>query len=230
MDAHLAHAESRSILNMQVAYGIVAQKRPNAQLWKTVLRYTARLGNSPQIICADFNFRVSDENDMPREMFIALRKGLLVDVMRARAEARRHQPCPTYQGGSGAEIRIDGILTDPRVASLVHEERVIKKPGLPGHSLLRVSISLDMANQKVTKIRNLEDPEEHNMHTEERQRLASIFRTVCADPGKRRYAPRTSTECGTRGHGRRKNFCRWSSGRTAPWSRRSACNGRAPRW
>ena len=44
-----------------------------------------------------------------------------------------------------------------------------------GHSLLRVDISLDMANQKVTKIRSLEDPEEHNMHTEERQRLASVF-------------------------------------------------------
>ena len=175
MHAHLAHAEGRGILNVQVAYGIVAQKRPNAQLWKTVLRYTARLGNSPQIICADFNFRLSDENDMPREMFTALRKGLLVGVMRARAEARGRQPCPTYQGGSGTETRIDGILTDPRVASLVHEERVIKKPGLPGHSLLRVSISLDMANQKVTKIRSLEDPEEHNMHTEERQRLASIF-------------------------------------------------------
>ena len=55
-----------------------------------MLRYTARLGNSPQIICADFNFRLSDENDMPREMFTALRKGLLVDVMRARAEARGH--------------------------------------------------------------------------------------------------------------------------------------------
>ena len=175
MHAHLAHAEGRSILNVQVAYGIVAQKRPNAQLWKAVLRYTARLGNSLQIICADFNFRLSDENDMPREMFTALRKGLVVDVMRARAEARGHQPCPTYQGGSGAETRIDGILTDPRVASLVHEERVIKEPGLPGHSLLRVSISLDMANQKVTKIRNLQVPEEHSMHTEERQRLASIF-------------------------------------------------------
>ena len=136
MHAHLAHAEGRSILNVQVVYGIVAQKRPNAQLWKTVLRYTARLGNSPQIICADFNFRLSNEIDMPREMFTALRKGLLVDVMRACAESPGHQPCPTYQGGSGTETPIDGIVIDPRVASLVQEERAIKKPGLPGHSLL----------------------------------------------------------------------------------------------
>ena len=60
-----------------------------------------------------------------------------------------HPPTPTHthtHTHAGAETRIDGILTDPRVASLVHEERVIKKPGLPGHSLLRVSISLDMAN------------------------------------------------------------------------------------
>ena len=119
--------------------------------------------------------RLSNENDMPREMFMVLRKGLLVDVMSARAEARGHQPCPTYQGGSGTETRIDGILIDPRVASLVQYERVIKKPRLPGHSLLRKDISLDMANQKVTKIRSVEDPEEHNMHTEERQRLASVF-------------------------------------------------------
>ena len=175
MHAHVAHAEGRSILNMQVAYGIVAQKRPNAQLWKTMLRYTARPGNSAQILCADFNFRLCDENDMPREVFTVLRKGLLVDVMRARAEARGHHPCPTYPGGSGTETRIDGLLTDPRVASLVQNERVITKAGLPGHSLLRIDISLDMANQKVTKIRSLEDPEEHNMHMEERQRLASIF-------------------------------------------------------
>ena len=175
MHARLVHAEGRNILNVQVAYGIAAQRRPNAQLWKKVLRYTARLGNSPQIICADFAFRLSDENNMPRKMFTALRKGLLVDVMRARAEARRHQLCPTHQGGSGTETRIHGILTHPRVASPVQDERVIRKPRLPGHSLLRIDIGLDMANQKVTKIRSLEDPEEHNMHTKERQRLASTF-------------------------------------------------------
>ena len=96
LHAHLAHAEGRIILNVQVAYGIVAQRCANAQLWKTVCRYTARLGNSPQIICADFNFRLSDESDMPREMSTALRKGLLVDIMRAPAEARGRQPSLTY--------------------------------------------------------------------------------------------------------------------------------------
>ena len=64
LHAHPAHAEGHSILNAQVAYGIVAQKRNNAQLWKTVLQYTSRLGNSPQIICADFNFQLSEEEDL----------------------------------------------------------------------------------------------------------------------------------------------------------------------
>ena len=73
-----------------------------------------------------------------------------MDVMRARAEARGCQPCLTYQGGSGTETRIDGILTDPRVASLVQDEMVIKKPGLPGHSLLRVDISLDISRWNCT--------------------------------------------------------------------------------
>ena len=175
---------ARSILTVEVAYGIVAQRRANAQLWKTVLRYTARLGNSPQIICADFNSRLSDESDLPREIFTALRRGLLVDIMRVRAEAGGCQPSPTYQGSSGTETRIDDMLTNPRVASLVQDERVIKKPGLPGHSLLRVDISLDMANRKVTKIRSLEDPEEHNMHTEERQRLAAVFWDSVSKPWK----------------------------------------------
>ena len=180
----MAHAEGRSILNLQVAYGIVTHRRANSQLWKTVLRYTVRLRISPEIICADFNFRLSYESEMPREMFMALKKGLLVDIMRARAEVRRRQPSPTYQGSSGTETRIDGILTDPRVASPVQDERVIKKPRLPGHSLLRVDISLDMANQKVTKIRSLEDPEEHNMHTKERQRQASVFSESVSRPWK----------------------------------------------
>ena len=74
-----------------------------------------------------------------------------MDIRRARARARGHQPCPTYQGGSGTETRIYGILTNPRVVSLVQDERVIKKRGLPGHSILRIDISLDMANQKVTR-------------------------------------------------------------------------------
>ena len=45
-------------------------------------------GNAPQMICADCNFQMSDEGVMPREVFTALRRGLLVDIMRTRAEAR----------------------------------------------------------------------------------------------------------------------------------------------
>ena len=73
------------------------------------------------------------------------------------------------------ETRSDGILTDPRVALLVHDERVVKKPRLLGHSLVRVDINLDMACQRVTKIRRLGGPMEHNMQPEERQRLALAF-------------------------------------------------------
>ena len=47
-----------------------------------------------------------------------------------------------------------------------------------------MDISLDMANRKVTKIRSLEDPEEHNMHTEERQRLAAVFWDSVSKPWK----------------------------------------------
>ena len=59
--------------------------------------YTSRSGNTPQIMCADCNFQLSDEGDMPREIFTSFRKGLLVDVMRTRAEARGQQPDRCYR-------------------------------------------------------------------------------------------------------------------------------------
>ena len=82
MHSVLAYSEGRTIFNIQVVYGIVGQKRNNPQLWKVVLWYTSRLGNAAQIICADCTFKMSVEGDMPREVFTALRRGLLVDITR----------------------------------------------------------------------------------------------------------------------------------------------------
>ena len=78
-------------------------------------------------------------------------------------------------GGSGTETRIDGIMMDPSWASLVLDERVVKKLGLPGHSVLQVDITLDMACQRVTKVRRLEEPPERNMQPEEHHKLALAF-------------------------------------------------------
>ena len=41
LHVHLAHGEGRSILNVQVVYGIVGQRCNNAQLWKAVILHTA---------------------------------------------------------------------------------------------------------------------------------------------------------------------------------------------
>ena len=175
LHVHLAHMEGRAILNIQTVYGIVGQKRANAQLWKAVLTYTSRLGNAPQLICADCNFPLSHEGELPREVFTAFRKGLLVDIMRARAEARGQQPSPTYHGAAGAATRIDGVLVDPRVASLILKDAVIRKPGLPAHSLLHVDVDIDMACQAVTKIRRLEEPTEHGASMQEQEALAAAL-------------------------------------------------------
>ena len=48
------------------------QKRSNAMLWKTVLLYTSRLGSAPRMICADCNFELSSDGDIPREVFTTL--------------------------------------------------------------------------------------------------------------------------------------------------------------
>ena len=44
------------------------------------------------------------------------------------------------------------------MASLVQDEAVIKKAGLPGQSLLRVTADLDMACQRLLKMSHLEAP------------------------------------------------------------------------
>ena len=47
LHVHMAHGEGRSILNVQVVYRRVGQKRSNAQPWKAVIPHTARLRNAP---------------------------------------------------------------------------------------------------------------------------------------------------------------------------------------
>ena len=104
-------------------------------------------------------------------------------------------------GRTGAETRIDGVLTDPRVAYLVHEDRVVRKPGFPGHSLLRVDINLNMSCEQVTKIRRLEEPLKHDMHMTEYHGLAEAFWD------RSQSAKRTLMRCGARGRGQRRSFC-----------------------
>ena len=99
---------------------------------------------------------------MPREVFTVLRKGLLVDIMRLGGGTWAATQ-PTYQAGTGARTRIDGIFTDPRVAPMVQEERVVPKRWPPGHDLLSVTIALYMACQQVTKTCKIEDPPDRSL-------------------------------------------------------------------
>ena len=150
--------------------------RSSTALWKAVLLYTSRLDNAPQMVCADCSFDLSREEDIPWDVLTALRRGLLLDIMGARAEARAQRPRPAYVGGSGTETRIDGILMDPRVALWVQYEAAIKKAGVPGHSLLRVTLNLDMACPKVLKIGHLEaPPEQPLLGQQKRQEMAQAL-------------------------------------------------------
>ena len=150
---------------------------------------------------------LSDEGDMPREAFTVFRKGLLVDVMRARAKARGQRPSPTYQAGAGAQTRIDGIFMDPKVAALVHEERVVPKPALPGHDVLRVSIALNMACQQVTKIRKTEDPQTATSRHKSSMTWRTCSRADCIARGEMLYVHRTQMPCGAPRPRRPKSFC-----------------------
>ena len=159
------------------------------------------------MICAGCNFRLSLEGDMPRQVFTVLRKGLLVDSMRARAEARGQKPSPTYPAGTGARTRIDGILMDPRVATLVQQERVVHRPGLPGHDLLSVIIALDMACQQVAKIRKIKDPTDAATRHRSSTTWHPCSGVVCTGRGEPSCSRRTPMPCGAPGPGRLKSFC-----------------------
>ena len=82
---------------------------------------------------------------MLKEVFTVLCKGLLVDIMCAPAKAHGLQPSPTYQAGTGARTRMNGMFTDPKVAALLQKERLVPKPRVPGHDLLSGSITVHMA-------------------------------------------------------------------------------------
>ena len=175
----------------------------------------------------DCNFRLSNEGYMPKEVFTVLRKGLLVDMMRARAEARGQQPIPTYQAGTGARTRMHGILTNPNVAALVQEEPVVPEPALPGHDLLSVGIALDMACQQVTITRKIEDPPNCSLLPHEQSDRANIFSSCLHRPPP--YAQRTEMPHGARGAGWQKSSCNLIYRMMAVRRRHREPNGQGPR-
>ena len=175
MHAHLAHAEGKAVANILVVYGVPGKEKVNKALWNAVIQYTARLGNVAWMICADCNFPLHDENALPDKFFTPVRLGRLVDVMKCRAESRGQAPLPTYDGGANGHTRIDGILMDPKLASVVTHDEVWRDPGLLGHAWLAVELDLNAAAQKVMKLRKLPDPQESSMNPEEQNKLAAAM-------------------------------------------------------
>ena len=61
---------------------------------------------------------------------------------------------------------------DPKPASTITEDKVLKHTGLPRHSILAVVIDLDVTAQRVMKLKKLPQPPESSLHVEEQQQLA----------------------------------------------------------
>ena len=49
LHVHLAYARGKSIVNLQVVFGVSGQPKVNARLWGAVTQYTASLGNAPHM-------------------------------------------------------------------------------------------------------------------------------------------------------------------------------------
>ena len=116
-------------------------------MWGAVTQYTARLGNAPHMICADFNFELGNDDAMPKELFTTRRTGHPVDVMHNRAHAAGKRARPTFHGGQHEGMHIDGIMTNPRLFTAVTAAAVTPIDRLPGHSLLNVTRDMDTTAQ-----------------------------------------------------------------------------------
>ena len=101
---------------------------------------------------------------MPKELFTAKRMGHLLDVMHSRAHAEGRKAEPTFRGGQNEGTRIDGIMADPSLFTAVTAAAVTTIAGLPGHSLLKLTLGMDTTTQQVTKLRKVLDPLETSMH------------------------------------------------------------------
>ena len=124
-----------------------------------------------QMVRRDFNFELSNEDVMPKELFAARRMGQLVDVMHSRAHPAGTSAAPTFHAGPHEGTRIGGIVTDPRLFSVVTMTEVTPIP-VPGHSKLGAMLDLDMTAQNVTKLRKLRDPPQTSMHPDRQAHLA----------------------------------------------------------
>ena len=108
-------------LHAQVACGVSAQPALNHVLWDHATRYVARHGTVLQLVGGDLNFDLDYPLRAPPSVLASLLIRQLVDADLEITSALGHDPLCEYQGPEGTRpSRIDGLLVDTRLATLLH--------------------------------------------------------------------------------------------------------------
>ena len=113
----------------------------------------ARHGTTPQLGGGgDFNFDLDYPLRAPRSVLASLLTHRLVDAHFELASAPGRDPLCSYHGTEGTRpSRIDGLLVDMRLATLLHAAERLPRGAVPGHTPVCFDLHLRGVSQRVVR-------------------------------------------------------------------------------
>ena len=127
--------------------------RPSTGLSGTTPHVTWRArGRPPNWWGGDLNFDLDYPLRAPPSVLASLLTRRLVDADVELASALGRDPLCSYQGPEGTRpSRIDGLLVDTRLVTLLHTAERLPRGAIPGHAPVRFDLHLRGASQPVVK-------------------------------------------------------------------------------
>ena len=107
------------------------------------------MGNAPLVVGADFNFPLGDLGAAPEPLLAALVTRRLMDLDLEFNKSQEACVCRYSPSGANEGTRIDGMLADPRVATVLEDVPPVRGSGIPGHRPVVFSWRLSRAAQCV---------------------------------------------------------------------------------
>ena len=139
-------------LHAQVVYGVPS--RPSTGSSGTTPRGTWRATGGPLSWWGGggLNFDLDYPLRAPPSILASLMTRWLVDADLELASARGRDPLCLYQGPEGTRpSRIDGLLVDTRLATLLHAAERLPRGAIPRHAPVRFDLHLKGSSQRVVK-------------------------------------------------------------------------------
>ena len=98
------------------------------------------------------NFDLDYPLRAPPSVLVSLLTRRLVDADLELASAPGRDPLRSYQGPEGTRpSRMDGLLVDTRLATLLHAAERLPRGAIPGHAPVRFDLHLKGLSQRVLK-------------------------------------------------------------------------------